>query len=519
MTGFCAYCGVAQVEHSGRRCFCAGRVGDQELLTTLLTAAENGDRLRELEYTTDEVAIVPLHLLARHETFEIRKAAIAALANIGSAESWDLVANIIDNVAVPVDDAELERIELLGPDATEDQFSEYCTMLRWAKQPENTMEAVIASHLVRYLANIGEVGRDRLDQLQAPGTTFSSLATGALARLGDARAVSGLARHVEAMAVLVRYPEARGRMTATWQWMGLPMPVIGSHDELAGPYSRLLAAALPELEAIPDDTYEQVQLQAPVAVAAEWLLRTGRRDLVELARSAEAQAGLTVRSRSPKPGVAPPPGDVAVVDAWALDLRVLPPGEKVPDGTRFGGQPSWRDSPTWPLAPEGFPMAFWAQIEDPENPDRMAYLFVDVNEWMPGWDDPNRIALITQPRGHPPTVPYIEVSTGPVVVDTNRNDVEGHQSPSYTFQPRIPTLERFDDPVNREYNYFENPFTIQKVGGSPTYVSEESPQSNPNSRLLFQINVDEELGSSVAPVTILGFLNPNGSTAIAYNAE
>jgi hypothetical protein len=46
--------------------------------------------------------------------------------------------------------------------------------------------------------------------------------------------------------------------------------------------------------------------------------------------------------------------------------------------TKFGGQPVWLASPTWPLTDVGTPITFVAQFRLPWRDEALAYLFLDL---------------------------------------------------------------------------------------------------------------------------------------------
>ena len=110
-------------------------------------------------------------------------------------------------------------------------------------------------------------------------------------------------------------------------------------------------------------------------------------------------------------------------------------------------------------------MSFWAQIRLPDDPERMAYLFVDRNGDL---IDPVDTSVFIQPGGAP-SVSWVAEATGPMVPD--RTEEEGTFSPPrpWSFTARVPSLDHFTEPVAWEP---EDPIphrSQNKVGGTPAF--------------------------------------------------
>jgi hypothetical protein len=150
------------------------------------------------------------------------------------------------------------------------------------------------------------------------------------------------------------------------------------------------------------------------------------------------------------------------VRAWALDYEL---GDPHHPGTRFGGQPTWIDSPTWPLTAAGTPMAFWAQVRFPDDPDRMAYLFVDNTDDIIQ-TDMGTASMFVQPGGQP-SVPWAARNTGPVLPDKVQRDRSAGAPQPWSLAARVPSLRAFDDPVE-DRQVVEQSW--DKVGGHGVFL-------------------------------------------------
>ncbi len=181
------------------------------------------------------------------------------------------------------------------------------------------------------------------------------------------------------------------------------------------------------------------------------------------------------------------------VPAWVLDYEL---GDPEHPGTRFGGQPSWRTSPTWPLTPAGTPMAFWAQFEIPWATDQMAYLFIDTTEEAL-LDDLNQAASLFVQPGSEPQVPWISEMTGPQVPDQLQRDHRYQPAWPYDFTTRVPSLVPFNEPPDWPQGRFQATSPLNKVGGTPLAIQWEPELPTSSYRFLFQFRAHDagfELG-------------------------
>src|SRR5690606_30872419 len=123
------------------------------------------------------------------------------------------------------------------------------------------------------------------------------------------------------------------------------------------------------------EAVELLAAQLPDLRAAEALAALGDERGVE-GDAASARSGLDLAASVLRFATTPTAdgdgGPEATVPAWALDWAE---GDPAHPGTRFGGQPTWLEAPTWPLTPAGTPMAFWAQLQPP-GAQWMAYVFI-----------------------------------------------------------------------------------------------------------------------------------------------
>ncbi len=349
-------------------------------------------------------------------------------------------------------------------------------------------------HLVRYLGRVGTpVAVERLVAV----LDRWPWAAEALAALGDDRGVDAL------LAALRPGHRLFSGGGALYRVMQLP----------DGPWTERLVEILVEVSALDDATdaavLARLEIEAnrrgvePPSTIEEWLgradtpdgeaervesLRRRQRGTVErhLARlamlvrqrcgdagaaaidAAAARSGLDLSLLAPAPVQPPGPAGAAVdatVPAWALDYER---GDADHRGTRFGGQPTWLEEPTWPLTTAGTPMAFWAQIRLPDD-DRMAYLFVDHHDGIISSAD-GTASVFLQPGGRPDGA-WTSSTTGPSLPDSSYRDRSYGPPRPWSLAPRVPSLRRFHEPP--AWNLGAGPAPDEswnKVGGTPVYL-------------------------------------------------
>lgn len=216
-------------------------------------------------------------------------------------------------------------------------------------------------------------------------------------------------------------------------------------------------------------------------VAGRWSLRQD--DL-----AVTAQAAL----RSAAPIEAESTGPSTVTDGegrcWSLTSR-LSDSQEHTLVTRMGDQPTWRDSPAWPLHPDtGTPMPFLLQVAVPAaicgDGTWMAYVFLeppllDRSHW-----DPPFGAVIVQP-GQPWPAGTADSASGPTtwweehVLDGLRP--ERHLS---SRQRTVELRARFDTTEDRDD---DNDAAWNKLGGEPRFLQGDEWPPGSDWRFLLQL--------------------------------
>lgn len=160
-------------------------------------------------------------------------------------------------------------------------------------------------------------------------------------------------------------------------------------------------------------------------------------------------------------------------------LVMGPPERTRPIGlhAQFGGQPLWRDAPTWPMSANGTPFRFYGQIPLDEAHAQTAYIFADCDEGAATWEPfGGANALVVQP-GAPPSVATEPRATGPGYFEPRAQEAGRRVPRGYRPWVRYCTLKPGVDPP--EWTYPETPagcFLEQprgdwsKVGGTPLWL-------------------------------------------------
>ena len=176
--------------------------------------------------------------------------------------------------------------------------------------------------------------------------------------------------------------------------------------------------------------------------------------------------------------------------------------------TKFGGQPTWRETPQWPVSRTlGKPMRFICQIHMTEDlfpgcDGKMAYLFMteDEEDVPETWEaEGGENALIVQPGGGDPPVEVRELATGPTL--QRYVEVEGHdrlQPRDVEYRVRLepgedPAHEDEEDPDEEmsddEFEAYQESLAGNKLGGTPGFIQDdELPDEDTHWRLLLQLD-------------------------------
>jgi hypothetical protein len=193
------------------------------------------------------------------------------------------------------------------------------------------------------------------------------------------------------------------------------------------------------------------------------------------------------------------PDERRTVPRWSLQLQPtsMPIDRPV---TKFGGQPVWIGSPTWPLGSDGEPMTFMAQFSIP-GVDGMAYLFIDPSE--DAWEAPyDGSALLMQPGPVPER--HAVRASGPTYV-TSVTELDRYVPRQRTRRiESLPALEEGLEPP--EWEEFDRERDDEqdddrdwnKIGGSPRYLHGGPPDPE-GLRFMFQFtanHVGHEMGDA-----------------------
>lgn len=174
--------------------------------------------------------------------------------------------------------------------------------------------------------------------------------------------------------------------------------------------------------------------------------------------------------------------------------------------TKFGGQPTWLESPQWPLSREtGNPMRFIGQIAldaqlFPDAAGCMAYLFItdEEDDYIDGtWEpDGGENAVIIQPGGAAPNVECFAQATGPSLITM----VEGGGIRLQTVEQEYAAkLSLRDEPAyhsddaragwtDDQFQQYAAALEGNKLGGSPLFLQNEEFPDGGVWNLLLQLD-------------------------------
>lgn len=202
---------------------------------------------------------------------------------------------------------------------------------------------------------------------------------------------------------------------------------------------------------------------------------------------------------------------------WRI-TRFQPAGEPTTAPvTKFGGQPTWLQDPTWPVSEAwNRQMRFVCQIA---LDGRLAYIFVThADHDDPDFFDPDVIfpdggenAVITQPDGRydgpvsaSPTGPTLHLEDGSPAEFT----VDLHPVDEPDFLPQSQYMNLPTDEQSRYYDAVSG----NKIGGTPAFFQGDTWPDDGPWKLLLQLDADElpfHLTLGASPIAF-AFISPDG---------
>ena len=202
-----------------------------------------------------------------------------------------------------------------------------------------------------------------------------------------------------------------------------------------------------------------------------------------------------------------------------------PPGAGTPPA-KFGGQPDWIGEPAWPLAADGRPLVFYAQLPLLGEPVRIAYVFVSADERADTFrplSDGN--AVVIQPGGQPhlKTTP---MRKGPAIFEAlGSSDRLGRLSRARRYERYIrledgadPPTWSWPEPKEGEW-HSDQPGDWNKIGGTPLFLQGEELPPGEGWRFAFQFSADRagrELGDGAE---CYGFVRDDGTGAFHWQCH
>jgi hypothetical protein len=351
MAVYCPRCGNRYLEDA-RFCWgCADGEADPARARAIFGAALDGNEqaLRMLGTIDDRRAVPVLLEAARHPNADVRGAALSSLGWAADDRGLQAAIHRLDDDDDRVRRAAIECLAELGSPVAANALAKHladprdtgatATALAWLKDPR-AFDPLIAV----------------LDRPYDSGNVYRGSII-AFGWLGDDRAVEPLAAVLERLGD--RCVAADGQIP--------PRPDWPAHTQAASAGDALRMIGGNEAESAIERAQQRFgDLRLHFPVKAEFL-------------------PFAHRAR---------PDERRTVPRWSLQLQPtsMPIDRPV---TKFGGQPVWIGSPTWPLGSDGEPMTFMAQFSIP-GVDGMAYLFIDPSE--DAWEAPyDGSALLMQP--------------------------------------------------------------------------------------------------------------------------
>lgn len=223
-----------------------------------------------------------------------------------------------------------------------------------------------------------------------------------------------------------------------------------------------------------------------------------------------------------------PPGQRVVPKLGIAGLSTTPPAAAPMPPAKFGGQPDWIGEPQWPVADDGKPLTFHAQLPVPGHQGQMAYVFfaeaADDDSWGP-LSSGN--AVVVQPAGtcHLPTAP---LRHGPGI--WRIVEEPGHYSRLWGIHERYEryaVLKEGLDPLVVDYPPYDldaprlpyepempvDTTDTNKIGGTPSWLQGDDVPDGDGWRFAFQWTADwasEELADGAE---IYGFIRDSDLAA------
>ena len=448
MATYCPRCGNRWLEDARFCSGCADGEADPERARAILDAAVDGNEqaLRMLGTIGDQRAVPLLLGAARHPNVAIR---CAALSSLGSAGDERALPVAIDRLADDDDRVRRAGIECLAELGSMDAADALADHLADPRDVGPTATALAWLKDSRAFAPLVAV----LDRPYDSGNVYRGSII-AFGWLGDRRAVGPLAAMLEQLGD--RWVAADRQVP--------PRPDWPAHTQAASVCDALRMIGGDEAEsaiALAKQRFGDLRMHFPV-----------RAELLPFAHRA-------------------PPDARRTLPRWSLQLQptIMPIDRPI---TKFGGQPVWIGSPTWPLGSDRAPMTFMAQFSLP-GVDGMAYLFIDPSEET--WESPyDGSALLMQPGPVPDR--HVVQATGPTYASavseldryvprlrTRRTEYtplleDGVEPPDWEDFDRAREDDRDDD---RDWN---------KIGGSPRYLQGGPPDPG-GLRFLFQFTANQ----------------------------
>jgi hypothetical protein len=353
-------------------------------------------------------------------------------------------------------------------------------------------------------------------------------AIGALGELGGSVAADALAGRLEFVD-----GDEMGQVVAALAWLRDPRALE--------PARRLATVALDDyhrndrnviwaLVRVGDDADRELLWQRVAALPdstaqrnAVWTLRNAF--ALEDPSGVPASAGAMGIER--RPGASPQtfqPLAPRVVPRLTLDaLLDEPPGSDGPQA-KFGGQPDWIGTPTWPHTRGGRPLMFFGQLPLPGQPRRMSYIFIGPDDsWKPLGEGN---AVVVQPGPAPPHIACRPRATGPAIYEPAAEPPGFRPLRRYRAYERFVSLTEGADPERWEWP--EAPPGVyrrdehgdwNKIGGTGCWLQGEPDLPGDGWAFAFQFTASWAGRELADGAECYGFLRGDGTAALAWDCH